>query len=200
MTTIERRPVPSSSSSRERDARHEVLPPELAVGLDDARIVVRIPGVQDRRPALVVALGDDFAFLHREQRALRHRVPVEHPLRISSDRRITALPSDRHVGPLEALLGVGRHHRRARRLPFGDSDDAADVERTHRELRARFADRLRGDDADSFTDVDARAASEVATVAGRRSSHCGFRRSAPSAPGCGQRRPCRSASATSSSR
>ena len=42
---------------------------------------------------------------------------------------------------------------------------AADVERTHRELRARFADRLSGDDADSFTDVDARAARQVTTVA-----------------------------------
>jgi long-chain acyl-CoA synthetase len=40
------------------------------------------------------------------------------------------------------------------------------VERTHRELRARFADRLSSDYADSFTNVDARAARKVAAVAG----------------------------------
>ena len=42
---------------------------------------------------------------------------------------------------------------------------AADVERTHRELRARLADRLRRDDADRFADVDRRAAREIAPVA-----------------------------------
>ena len=42
---------------------------------------------------------------------------------------------------------------------------AADVERTHRQLRARLTDRLRGDDADSLADVDRRTASEVAAVA-----------------------------------
>ncbi len=66
----------------ERDARHQVLPAQLAVGLDDARVVVRVPGVEDRRPALVVALGDEVALLHHEQRALRHRVAVQDPLRV----------------------------------------------------------------------------------------------------------------------
>src|SRR6185437_10304842 len=42
---------------------------------------------------------------------------------------------------------------------------AADVERTHRQLRAGLTDRLSGDDADSFTDVDRRAASKIAAVA-----------------------------------
>src|SRR5690242_17902916 len=40
-----------------------------------------------------------------------------------------------------------------------------DVERTHRELRARFADRLSSDDAYSFTHVDTMATREIATVA-----------------------------------
>jgi ketosteroid isomerase-like protein len=44
---------------------------------------------------------------------------------------------------------------------------ATDVERAHRELRARLADRLRGDDADGLADVDAVAAREVAAVAQR---------------------------------
>src|SRR2546423_8233449 len=41
----------------------------------------------------------------------------------------------------------------------------ADVERTHRELRARLADRLGGDDADRFADLDELAAGEIASVA-----------------------------------
>ena len=42
---------------------------------------------------------------------------------------------------------------------------ATDVERAHRELRARLADRLAGDDADRLADVDLVAAREVASVA-----------------------------------
>src|SRR6185436_1083961 len=41
----------------------------------------------------------------------------------------------------------------------------ADVEGTHRELRAGLADRFRGDDADRFADLDELAAREVAAVA-----------------------------------
>ncbi len=44
---------------------------------------------------------------------------------------------------------------------------ATDVERAHRELGARLADRLRRDDADGLADVDAVAAREVAAVAHR---------------------------------
>ena len=40
----------------------------------------------------------------------------------------------------------------------------ADVERTHRQLRARFADRLRGDDADRFADFNRSTGREVAAV------------------------------------
>ena len=42
---------------------------------------------------------------------------------------------------------------------------STDVERTHRELRTRLADRLAGDDADRLADVDLVAASEVTAVA-----------------------------------
>ena len=42
---------------------------------------------------------------------------------------------------------------------------STDVERAHRELRARLADRLAGDDADRLADVDLVAAREVASVA-----------------------------------
>jgi hypothetical protein len=43
---------------------------------------------------------------------------------------------------------------------------AADVEGAHGQLGARLADRLGGDDADRFADVDRRAAGQIAPVAG----------------------------------
>ena len=49
----------------------------------------------------------------------------------------------------------------------GSRRGTTDVERTHRQLRARLTDRLRGDDADSLTDADRATACEVASVAAR---------------------------------
>ena len=57
---------------------------------------------------------------------------------------------------------------------------AADVERTHGELRAGFADGLRGNDANGFTDVHRRATGEIAPVAAGADADLAFRRSAPS--------------------
>src|SRR6185369_9011951 len=62
-------------------------------------------------------------------------------------------------------LDVSFVARLERRLLRAHLADAADVERTHRQLRARLADRLRGDDADRFTHVHDVAASEVTAVA-----------------------------------
>src|SRR5688500_14273261 len=42
---------------------------------------------------------------------------------------------------------------------------AADVERAHRQLRARFTNRLRGDNADRFADFNWTTSCEVASVA-----------------------------------
>src|SRR6185436_806813 len=61
---------------------------------------------------------------------------------------------------------------RARGLHFDLQDRCrtrrrtTDVERTHGELRARFADRLRRDNTDGLAEVDQVTATEVATVAG----------------------------------
>ena len=49
-----------------------------------------------------------------------------------------------------------------------------DVERTHRELRARLADRLGGDDADGLADLDQLAAGEVAAVAAAADAAAGL--------------------------
>jgi hypothetical protein len=43
--------------------------------------------------------------------------------------------------------------------------DAAGVERSHRQLRARLADRLGGDDADGLADADQEAGGQVSAVA-----------------------------------
>src|SRR6185312_1749260 len=60
------------------------------------------------------------------------------------------------------LAGRLRFDLRGRRRP---RRRAADVERAHRQLRARLADRLRGDDAHRLADVDEVATAEVAPVA-----------------------------------
>ena len=57
-----------------------------------------------------------------------------------------------------ALRVDARRHRRTRRR-------TTDVEGAHRQLRARLADRLRGDHADRFADVDQAATTQVAAVA-----------------------------------
>src|SRR5580704_3969508 len=60
---------------------------------------------------------------------------------------------------------------------FGDaSGGSADVERTHGELRAGFADGLRGDYAHRFAHLDESAGSEVAAVATGANSAAGFAR------------------------
>src|SRR5215813_3648436 len=61
------------------------------------------------------------------------------------------------------------HHARALRLVLGRLDDtagrAADVERPHRQLRPRLADRLRGDDPDGLAELGQTTRAEVAAVA-----------------------------------
>src|SRR5690606_24421225 len=76
-----------------------------------------------------------------------------------------------HVPVVDLDLGVvGRLDRGLLGAALGR---AADVERAHRELGTRLADRLRGDDADGLADVDARAAREVTAVAGRADAALG---------------------------
>ena len=88
---------------------------------------------------------------HGELAGTRRRDPValllvRHGLHVDEADRARALD-------LDAV-----HRGRARRR-------AADVERTHRELRAGLADRLRRDDADGLAAVDAMTARQVAAVA-----------------------------------
>ena len=64
---------------------------------------------------------------------------------------------------------------------LGDSRRrAADVERAHRQLRARLADGLGGDDADGLAEFDQPARRQVAAVAPGAHAAPRLRRSAPS--------------------
>ena len=66
------------------------------------------------------------------------------------------------------------------RLLEGLARSAADVERPHRQLRARLANRLRGDNADRFAQFHELAGGEVASVAHARKRRARIRRSGPS--------------------
>ena len=191
MTTMLRRPVPSSSSSRSVTPGTRSFQRSSPSALDDARVVVRIPGVQDRRAALVVALADEIAFLDREQGALRHRVAVEDALRVlrihhqdpflALVRRRLVLAGEhdavaalgavlelhRHVGPLEpvGVLHLAVRPRPALRLFRDAARRAADVEGAQRELRARLADALGGQDAHRLAHVHHVHGGQVAAVA-----------------------------------
>ena len=78
--------------------------------------------------------------------------------------RAVLLLLDDGAAEANGALGAGLE---VARLDLAAGRGAADVERAHRELRARLADRLGGDDADRLADVDPVAAREVAPVAER---------------------------------
>ncbi len=129
-----------------------------------------------RRPGLDhLALRDEQAGAPRELvLLLRQRLAV----------LVHALGEDRDLRPAVGVLDVDpagdlRERRRALRVPrLEDLDDAreavrdvragdaAGVERPHRQLRARLADRLRGDDADRVADLGGTARGEERPVAG----------------------------------
>jgi hypothetical protein len=92
--------------------------------------------------ALVVDHGDDAVAVHGDHFALL----VAHGL--DAD----VLGESRRLGVLLGLLAAGGR--------------AADVERTHGELRAGLADGLRRDDADRFAALHQAAGGQVAAVAG----------------------------------
>src|SRR5690606_36187329 len=75
-----------------------------------------------------------------------------------------ALAHGLRVAQAHGALGAGLERAL---LDLAAGGRTTDVEGPHRELRAGLADRLRRDDADGLTDVDAVAAREVAPVAHR---------------------------------
>src|SRR5207245_5575482 len=108
-------------------------------------------GAVDDRVALTFAL------------ALRLGVVDDRHLAVPAhDDEVALLALDRaHVDELQEALVAGVE----RRLLGAPARRAADVEGPHRELRARLADRLRGDDADRLAEVDEVPARQIAPVA-----------------------------------
>ena len=148
-----------------RDAFEDVLEANLPGFLGEDRERIRIPLDEH------LALLDRLAFLHLQARAVDDRVALAiAALRVLHDERTAAVHDDEvavlRLHDLHALeadrAGVARFERR---LLGHSRRRSADVERPHRQLRARLADRLRGDDADRLTELHHLAGGQVAAVA-----------------------------------
>ena len=149
-----------------RDAFLDVLELRAARELGDDRSRQRIPGGEHR------AGLDRLVGLDVQRGAVRHLVALA--------LAVVAVEDDHFAGTRDhhqLALGVGDVAHRG-----VEADDAVglgfdavghrrtlrrttDVEGAHRQLRARLADRLRGDHAHRLADVDQPAAAEIAAVA-----------------------------------
>src|ERR1035441_8764636 len=96
------------------------------------------------------ALRADWGSLHANNLSPSQRAEIDHR---ESERRVH---ERRHV---DIVLGLDLRHLEHR------GGGAADVERTHGELRARLADGLRGDDAGGFAQFHPGARGQVAAIA-----------------------------------
>src|SRR5690606_38517675 len=162
---------------RDRDVVDEVLELEVTAHLGHDRVHVRIPARHELTRLHGVAVGD------AEGRAVRHLVALALPAELVDDREL-ARAGRRDQMPLR-LVADGLdvlEADRARALHLDAVDRrrsrrrAADVERAHRELRARLADGLRRDDADRLALVHAVTAREIAPVALRAHAVMGLAR------------------------
>src|SRR5262249_28977262 len=146
-------------------ALDQVLEAHAPLELAEDRHVVRVPRAQ------AVAHLHLLAVLDLEHAAHGRRVAIELaaalvdeqdlPVAVEYDGLAVAVDHRAHVVEAHDALALGAH------LGFldGAARRAADVERAHRELRSRLADRLRGDDADRQATLGNRAAREVHAVA-----------------------------------
>ena len=148
----------------------DVLEADLAALFREDRERVGIPLDQH------LVRFDLLAVLHPEMRAVDHLVALTVAALVVLHHDVAVAVHDDEVGRatrgLRALdhlevveardaLVLGVEHRLFRH----PRRRAADVERAHRELRAGFADRLRGDDADREAEFDEFAGGQVAAVA-----------------------------------
>ena len=157
-------PVDSSSLLGHRPVFDQVLILHRTGLFGDHRAERRIP------LGNAVAAADDMAALAQQVRAIRHAVrrklaPVHVEDRDFARARQRDVPAARigdrrHVAELDGAVD-----RRFEVRLLVELRRAADVEGPHRQLGARLADRLGGDDADRFADVDRRTAGKVTPVA-----------------------------------
>jgi hypothetical protein len=153
------------------EAVHQVFRADLAGHFGDDRGGVGVPIGQTLATLHLVAVLD------LQTRAVR-RLVVFAFLAVDQDAhgRVAAHDDQEAVG---ADNGGAGHADRTVVAAFeerllGHLGGAADVEGPHRQLGAGLADGLGGDDADRFTDVDRRTASQVAAVAGAADADLGF--------------------------
>src|SRR5438067_7014693 len=146
-------------------AFHDVLVLHLAGELGEDRVGERIPLDEHR------ALLDLLLRLDLQLGAVHDRVALALPAALvgHADLAVAVGGHEVAVAVHDRAQVVELHDARALGLVLGGLDDAAgraaDVEGPHRELRARLADRLRGDDADRLAQLGQPARAEVAAVA-----------------------------------
>src|SRR6266481_752184 len=149
---------------RHRLALDQVFEPDRSLDLGEDGPSIRIPLRDPLAAPDLVAILDQHAgavldAMHRAfgpvgiQHGDDHVASHRHCLPVGILHDVLVLDLDRAVK-------VRHDHRLLR-----DLGSAADVERAHGELRARLADRLRGDDAHRLAHLDRRAAGKIAPVA-----------------------------------
>src|SRR5262245_19029779 len=144
----------------------DVLEADGARLLGEDRERVRIP-LNER-----LTLLELLAVLHLHALAVDDRVAFAiAPLFVLDDERAVAVHDDQLAAlfvRLDDLQPLGVHRPRMARIKgllLGHARRrAADVERPHRQLRARLADRLRRDHADGLTELDEPAGGEITAV------------------------------------
>src|SRR5206468_4329963 len=146
-------------------AFHDVLVLHLAGELGEDRVGERIPLDEHR------ALLDLLLRLDLQLGAVYDRVALALPAALvgHADLAVAVGGHEIAVAVHDRAQVVELHDARALGLVLGSLDDAArraaDVEGPHRELRARLADRLRGDDAHRLAELGQPPGAEVAAVA-----------------------------------
>src|SRR6185312_13006493 len=147
------------------DTFDDVVEFHLARFLRENRDVVRIPLHEG------FSLLDLLAVRHGNDRADDHGVVFQFAAVLGEQRNAAVFVEDNVVAVFElhhAQVAVFDHAVKLG-LDLRDFElrgrRATDVERAHGELRAGFADRLRGDDAGGFAELDEVAGREIAAVA-----------------------------------
>ena len=166
MMTLRERPVTSSSFSvivtpSTMSPNFTMPPTSLRIGIGE-----RVPLREELARLHLVALVD------LEQRAVHEAMVLALAAGVVDEDDLAVAVHDddvpscflRDVRVADAHVAFVARLERAL-LDLAARRRAADVERPHRELRARLADRLARDDADRLADVDLVAAREIAPVA-----------------------------------
>src|SRR5690606_33217787 len=147
-----------------RGTLDQILEVDSAVDLGEDGSRVRVP-LRQARAAL-----DRVALVHEQTRTVGDLVRGQLPAGLvdDADRHRAAHRDQAPLAVAHDVAVLDPHRAVEVRLDEGRIDHlrrTADVEGAHRELRAWLADRLGRNDADGLTDVDRRAACQIAAVA-----------------------------------